>query len=45
MQYKTFSMLEWNKQQGYAQCHESVTKMSSQCLLAVAFHFIQSYEL
>lgn len=45
MQYKTFSKLEWNKQEGYAQCHESVTKMSFHCLLAVAFLFIQSHEL
>ena len=48
MQCKISWKLEWNKQQGQAQCHSgSVTKVSSQCTFAVAFqfHFIQSCEL
>ena len=40
------SKLQWNKQAGHTQCHyERVTKMSSRCSLAVAFHFIQPCEL
>ena len=42
-QCKVFLKLHWNKQWGLAQCqmcYESVTKVSSQCSLVVAFHFI-----
>lgn len=47
-QRKTLLKLQWNKQQGHlqSQCHsELVTKVSSQCSLALAFHFIQTHSL